>query len=189
VPCRPRIEAITALKAWSASTAAPENRHDRECLVTGYGHVPEAGGIRLKAGAHVAFDQVAFGCALDPRRNGKADLNRGIGAGIRPGREAVQEADGPDGRRANVAIIAVEQRRDQASTLESRRARERSDRGWSAPCHGLLARPGVSDGEVLATFPAATREDAAAILRRHPGAESVLVGALAATGLIGAFHR
>src|SRR5690606_32466927 len=46
-----------------------------------------------------------------------------------------------------------------------------------------------ADAEAVAALGAAAGEDAAAGLRRHARAEAVLVGALAAAGLVGALHR
>src|SRR5690606_33480274 len=52
-----------------------------------------------------------------------------------------------------------------------------------------LAGLRVADGEAVAALGAAALDDAAAGLRRHARAEAVLVGALAAAGLVGSLHR
>ena len=56
------------------------------------------------------------------------------------------------------------------------------------PC-GLLAGLGIANGQLCAAFRAAAGQDSPAVLRGHPRAETVLVGALAAARLVRALHR
>jgi hypothetical protein len=51
-----------------------------------------------------------------------------------------------------------------------------------------LALPLVGDGELMPAFSAARGQDAASVLRGHARAKAMFVAALAAAGLVGAFH-
>jgi len=81
--------------------------------------------------------------------------------------------------------IVPEEARSNRGRMSRRRFR-RADRG-NRPLT-LLAGLGIADGQILTALGAAARQDAASVLGRHPGAESVLVGALATTGLIRSLH-
>ena len=78
--------------------------------------------------------------------------------------------------------------------MSRRRFRRRARGNWfpatvlqGGPC-GLLAGLGVADRKFCTAFRAAAGQNSTAVLGRHPRAEAVLVGALAAAGLIRALH-
>lgn len=76
-------------------------------------------------------------------------------------------------------------RRSNSGRMSRRRFR-RAERGNRL--RTLLAGLRVADRQVLAALRTATSQHAASVLGRHAGAESVLVGALATTGLIRSLH-
>ena len=53
----------------------------------------------------------------------------------------------------------------------------------------LFAAARVADGQVLSSFTTTACKNATTVLGRHSGSKTVLVGSLAAAGLICALHR
>ena len=125
---------------------------------------------------------------------GEANLNRNVGAHLTSRYHSVANLRHTNMDEPDIAPTFIEERPDKPAALQvvvaGKPVSGHSSTGWRLKPPGrLLARLRVADREFDTSFRATAGQDSSAVFGRHPRAEPVLVGALAAAGLIGALHK